>query len=424
MSLTNSRPVRVGPVGGLARYLAAIRGFHRNVHLILTATAFRGMVVATLGAVLNLYLYSLGYDARFIGVINAANSIAVLLVSVPVGYLADRIGRRPVLLAGGVAYPLAILGVTLAHSTAQILIFNFLFGIFACAYWVAGVPLLFASTEPAERVHAFSINSFLLWGFGPAGAFLGGQIVEIAARLLHVSANSSSALRAGMLFSVVLGLAGALPYPFLKEGPRPTPSREETPPIRRLAVLFAQLLIPDLILACGLGAILTFAQLYFHLRFGLDPGPVGIVLAAGGVTAGAATLFTPLLARRWGNLPTAVRCQLAATPMMAIVAASTTLGIALPAYWLMLMLRGMSDPVYTAFIQERVPEVYRARLTGFYSVTYSIGYSLGPAISGQLQKSGGFTPAFLLGAACYLAGASLLWMFFGRTRSQSSVEGT
>src|SRR5919199_483850 len=110
----NGSPLRFAAVQG---YLGSLRSLDRNVKLVLTATAFRGMVIASLVTVLNLYLYSLGYDTRFIGVINAANSLAVLLVSVPLGYLADRFGRRRVMLAGGIGYPISILGIILAHST-------------------------------------------------------------------------------------------------------------------------------------------------------------------------------------------------------------------------------------------------------------------------------------------------------------------
>lgn len=410
------RPLRFAPIGGIARYLAALRQFDRNVRLFLVCTAFRGMVIATLQTVLNLYLYSLGYDARFIGLINGFNSLAVLLVSVPFGYLADRFGRRPVLVVGGIAYPIAILAVALARSTPLIILFIFLFGVFAAAYWVAGVPLLFASTRPRERAQAFSLNSFLLWGLGPLGAFLAGQVVEIAAILLHVSANSADALRFGMYFMALLAAAGAIPYLFLHEPARPPLEHQQPVPRGAIAWLAARLLIPDVILAFGLGAVLTFSQLYFHLRFNLDPGAVGVVIGIGGVVAGAATLFTPILARRWGNLRATVRLQWSVAPLIGVMALSMVLPVSLVSFFLVVMFRGMADPVYTAFVQERVPERYRARLTGMYSVTYSIGYSLGPTVSGQLQKVGGFTPAFLMGAACYFTGALLLYLFFGRER--------
>lgn len=408
--------LRIGPVGGLRRYLVGARQFDRNVKLFLTVTAFRGMIIAALGTVLNLYLYSLGYDARFIGLINGVNSLAVLLVSLPVGFVADRVGRRPVLLVGGMAYPVSILALALSTTTPSILIANFIFGAVATSYWVAGIPLLVASTTERQRVQAFSINSFLLWGVGPIASFASGQVVELAAHAMHVSASSSSALRAGMLFMCVLALLGTIPYPFLREPARTGVVRREVQHATHMAPLFVKLLVPDVILAFGLGAILTFIQLYFHLRFRLDPGPIGVVLALGGVIAGAGTLATPLLARRWGNLYTAVRFQWMVTPAAIVLAVSTNLVFAIPAFWVLLTLRGMSDPVYTAFIQERVPEAYRARISGLYNVTYSIGYSLGPAASGELQKVGGFTPAFLMGTGCYFGGAVLLYAFFGRER--------
>jgi MFS family permease len=413
---------RLAPLEGVQSYLDALRDFDRNVTLFLTTTALRGMGIAAIGTVYNLYLYSLGYDARFIGVINAVNALAVLLVSLPIGYLADRFGQRPVLLVGGGAYPLTILALALAHSTPVILLFNFLWGGFSCAYWVAGIPLLYASTRERERVHAFSINSFFLWGLGPLGALLSGQAVEIAAGALGISASSAPALRFGLYFMVVLAVAGAVPNFFITQPPRAAAAEASPPPPARLARLFTQLLIPDLILAFGLGALLTFSQLYFHLRFHLDAGPVGLIMAVGGVIAGVGTLLTPGVARAWGNLRSAVRLQWSVVPMMVALALAGSLPVAVPAYWLLVTLRGMSDPVYTAFVQERVPELYRARLTGFYSVTYSLGFSLGPAASGQLQKAGGFTAAFLMAAAVYVLGPTLLYLFFGRGRHEAGVH--
>ncbi|MGH2444270.1 MAG: MFS transporter, partial [Chloroflexota bacterium] len=221
---------RQASLGGMPGYLASIGSFERNVKLFLTVTALRGMLIASLQTVVNLYLYSLGYDARFIGIINGSNAVAVLVVSVPLGYVADRVGRRPVLLVGGAGYPLAILFLSLSHGTALIMVFNFLFGAFSSAYWVAGVPLLFASTKPHERVQAFSINSFLLWGLGPLGALISGQVVEAAARIGGTPASSSSALRIGLFFIVLLGAVGFFPLLFLRERRAAVPHAKQPAP--------------------------------------------------------------------------------------------------------------------------------------------------------------------------------------------------
>jgi MFS family permease len=417
---TPPRRVRIGMPVGLGAYVASVRDFDRNVKLFLAVTAFRGMTVAALGTIFNLYLYSLGYDARFIGLINAFNGLAVLIVSVPVGYLADRIGRRPVLFAGGLVYPLSLLGLSFSTTTSVILVFNFIFGACAVSYWVCGVPMLFASTTSHNRVQAFSVNSFLLWGLGPVAAVAGGVIVDIAAGVLHASSTSSTALRAGMIFVVFLAAAGTVPYFFLREPESVAKHERQGTPPGRIVQLALRLLVPDLVLMFGVGSILTFSQLYFDLRFHLAPGAIGLVIGVGGTVAGSATLFTPRLSRAWGNLRTTVWLGWSAVPIMALLAGSTLLGFSLVAYWLVVALRGMIDPAYTAFVQERVPESYRARMTGLYSVTYSLGFSLGPVASGQLQKVGGFTPAFLMGATCYFAGAVLLFLFFGQTGTSRS----
>lgn len=421
-----SQPGSVRPeVPSVRRYLAAFGGFQSNVKRFLLITAFRGVAISGQSTIINLYLYSLGYDARLIGLLNAANALAILVISVPLGYLSDRIGRRPVLLVTGVLYPFSVLGLGLVHSIPLLLLFMLLFGFTGAGYWVGGVPLLYASTREEERVQAFSVNSFLLWGLGPLGAFLSGQVVEIGAALAHVPASSSIALRDGIFFLFVVQAVGSIPYLLLREPPVAGRMQEQAPPLGAMVRLAIRLLLPDVVLAFGIGAVLTFSQLYFHLRFHLDAGPIGIIMAAGGVVAGLGTLSTPFLARRWGNLHTTVGLQWVLVPLISVLAVVRTLVLAIPAYWLVVSVRGMADPVYNAFIQERVPERYRGRLTGLYSVTFSIGFSLGPAASGQLQTLGGFTPAFLLGAGCYLLGSLLLYAFFGRSvpAGRQEVEG-
>ncbi len=408
------RQPRLAP---LRIYLSAVRGLGRNAALVLSVTAFRGMVIAATSTVFNLYLYSLHYDSTAIGLINASGALATIVVSLPFGYLADHIGRKAVLMVGGFAYPVFLLVLSLVHSTTAFVLVNFVLGGVATAYWVAAIPLLYASTTASQRVSAFSINSFLLWGIGPLGALMAGQAVEIGARALHLSSSDPSALRVGMFFITFLAALGALPYPFLREPPRHPESHEPPPPLGALTRLIVQLLTPDLILAIGLGMLLTFVQLYFHVRFNLDAGPVGVIVGVGGIISGAGALLTPLIAQRWGNLKSAVRTQIAAVPLMVALALAGALWIAVPAFWIMVTLRGMADPVYTSFIQERVPEVYRARLTGFYSVTWSVGASIGPVVSGELQRRGGFTLAFAVAAVCYGLGAVLLSLFFGRSRA-------
>jgi MFS family permease len=77
-------------------------------------------------------------------------------------------------------------------------------------------------------------------------------------------------------------------------------------------------------------------------------------------------------------------------------------------------MRTLIEPVYAAFQMEQVSDRYRATLSGFYSVTWSIGFSIGPAVAGWLQTNVNLSTAFVFGACCLAVSASMLLFFFGR----------
>jgi MFS family permease len=397
----------------LIDYLSSVTSFERNVKLVLAGTMARGLAIGLLGTIFNLYLYSLGFSRPFIGIVNGVQALATLLVGLPLGYAADHWGRKPVLVAGGIAYPLATIGLTLTRIPALLLVLTFSFGVAATAYWVAAVPTLIANSEQKEWVRIFSVNSFLLWGIGPFGALLGGGVAQLAAVVLHVSSSSSSALRIALYFMTLIGSLGAIPFFFIRESRSPVVKRStdtEKSPIG----LFIRLMVPDAALAMGAGSVLTFIQLYFHLRFSLVPGTIGLVMAGGGIAGGLATLVAPALAHRWGTLGTVLRLQCISGPLMLILALVPWVALAILCYWALMASARMTDPIYTTFAQGQVPDTLRARLAGIYNVTYAIGFGLGPTISGFLQSYGGFTLAFIYGMGCYLLGATLLFIFFGR----------
>jgi MFS family permease len=78
------------------------------------------------------------------------------------------------------------------------------------------------------------------------------------------------------------------------------------------------------------------------------------------------------------------------------------------------IMRTLIEPVYAAFAMEQVSDRQRATLSGFYSVTWSIGFSIGPAVGGWLQSNVSLSTSFVFGAFCLLLAPSLLLTFFGK----------
>ena len=155
--------------------------FSPDARIVLWYTLSKGLTIALFGLVFNLYLYAEGFDRQFIGLVNALPAITSLLVAVPAGMLADRIGYRTLLIFTGMVNPLTMLGLAVTNSTPWLALFQLTNGVVGTLYWVSAVPLLAGSVEQERRVRLFSINSFLLWGAGSLGYVLGGQIVALAA---------------------------------------------------------------------------------------------------------------------------------------------------------------------------------------------------------------------------------------------------
>ncbi|HVC83217.1 MAG TPA: MFS transporter [Chloroflexota bacterium] len=383
-----------------------------TVRIVLWYTLSKGLTIALFGLVFNLYLYAEGYDRQFIGVVNALPAISSLIAAVPIGLLGDRIGQRPLFLITGFVNPLTMLGLALTSSAPILIIFSLANGIIATLYWVSAIPLLAESTSPDRRVRVFALNSFLLWGAGSLGYLLAGQVVALGAHVLGESSRAVGPLRWGMLAVVVVGFLGAVPLPLLRHAPRTRKPKSERAPYD--VRLYFRLLGPDMLLTCGGGSVAGFVGLYLTLRFGMRPANLGSFLTVSGLVGGVLVLLAPRVADRLGTTRAAILLQAGGVPAILLLTLAPVQAGAMAGELLRNGFRSMGDPVYNAFAMASVPPEQRATISGLYAVTWSIGFSLGPAISGVIQQHAGFTPAFLVGTGSMSAGVVLLWWFFQR----------
>jgi MFS family permease len=410
----------------------------RNVYLLLLFTTGKGFQLSISTLTLNYYVHSLGYQPDFIGVFSAMPAIGALVSAVPTGMLADRIGRKPVLLLTAFLTPLFLAACALVTTPFWLLFCAFMQGVVSTAYWVTNLPLLTESTTERQRVGVFALNSFLLLGVGSLGSLLGGAIPEFIAGILHISAASTIALRWGVFAAALFTFVFGLPLWFLRE-PRRTAANKAAKALleesvrnsgplaeavlhekrERLPVaLFVKLLVPDLLFTMGEGAVVALMQLFFILRFHLLPGPLGIIFTISGLAGGIFSLTAPLFVKRWSKLRVVTSVQYLTAPLMVLIGFAPVLPLAIAGEYARSFMRTLIEPIYAAFAMEQVSDRQRATLSGFYSVTWSIGFSIGPTVGGWLQTNVSLSTSFVFGAFCLLLAPSLLLTFFGRQLRQ------
>src|SRR3989454_1251478 len=410
----------------------------RNVYLLLLFTTGKGFQLSLSTLTLNYYVHSLGYQPDFIGVFSAMPAIGALVSAVPVGMIADRVGRKPVLLLTALLTPLFLAVCGLVTSPFWLLSCAFMQGVVSTAYWVTNLPLLTESTTESQRVGVFALNSFLLLGVGSLGSLLGGAIPEFMSSILHVSAASTIALRYGVFAAALFTFVFGLPLWFLQEPKRTAAnsaidkttqkvleeSVRNSGPLaeavlqekhERLPVaLFVKLLLPDLLFTMGEGAVVALMQLFFILRFNLLPGPLGIIFTISGLAGGVFSLTAPLFVKRWSKLRVVTTVQYLTAPLMILIGFAPTLPLAIAGEYTRSFMRTLIEPIYAAFAMEQVSDRHRATLSGFYSVTWSIGFSIGPTVAGWLQSNVSLSTSFVFGAFCLLLAPTLLLTFFGK----------
>jgi MFS family permease len=369
---------------------------------------------------------ALGFSNDVIGVFNSLPALALLLIGLPVGALADKLGYRVFILIAGFG---SLAGAVVLSFAAERLVAVAAAGIYSLGLTVLtvlAVPMMAQLSTPRERVSLYSFNQSLSWVGGVLGYLLGGYIPELALHGRRAAAASASSLRLAFLAMAVLQ-AIALPLVIrlsTASGLRPT----QALPARQLLQVdwgrFMRILIPQALLGIAAGMILNFIQLYLSQRFHLSPGPIGLILAAGALVTAAVALAAPAASRRLGMSLTISLSQLAGVPLVIGLAFFNSLPLALAALYLRQFILNLQAPLNQVFGMDFVEPQERARLASAQNVVFGIGFGgVGPLISGFLQVRGGFQLAFSVSALFYLLSGSTFLALFGRVRVPSETAG-
>jgi len=243
------------------------RGFGRTANVLLVYTLAKGLQLSLYALIFPLYLYHLGYKQDTIGLVTALGAVTTLIGAVPLGLLADRVGRARLFILSALLTPFPYLAISFTSSLAVIIpgvmIANFL----ATVYWSTNAPLLVGAVPAEDRVRVFAANSFLLMGVGALGAVIGGTIPSIAGYLLHPPSDATIPLRIALSGTAIISALGAIPLLGIRAVDGAPEARARAWRFRKSDLrLFGKLLCADALQAFGAGAVIGFLPLFFQLR--------------------------------------------------------------------------------------------------------------------------------------------------------------
>lgn len=351
----------------------------------------------------------LGVGYAALGLLATAFAVVSGVTQIPVGFLVDRLGARPILIAGLVIGSAAVIAMGLTGSYYALLVFAAVAGLANSVYHPADYAIISANIDERRIGRAFSLHTFCgyagnaaapltilaahqMWGWQNAliGAGCVGLCVALA-MLLNADALDSNNAR-----SAARAEPGSAPAP----APAPAGARLLlSPPILMCFLFFVMLAMSS----SGLSnfAVAAFVAVFempltdasAALTAFLVGGTLGILL--GGIIADRTTRHASVAMVGFGT--TAVLILLVgniAMPLLLLIAVLAVAGV----------LHGMIMPSRDMLVRAVTPPGSMGKVFGFVSTGLNVGSAVTPAIFGWIMDRGDPQIVFWL-AALFMLGA-------------------
>ena len=417
--------VRIGR--GIRDYGDHLVAFRPNARLYLVYAIVAGVAIGIFRLLFNFYILSLGYDEKLLGNLVTTSSLTALFVALPMGYLADILGRKVSLLISAVLVSFTIGMMVIWPTTPILYAMNILSGVAQSLAGVTMSPFLMENSSERERTYLFSFSSGMQMVSASVGNWIGGYLPSWIANARSVEAVSSQAY-GGSILVVAIGLAiSILPLILIKMPRLDHSERTVFAPFSYAArnpKKLTQLVLPMLITSIGAGLIMPFMNVFFRVQYHQSDQVIGVLFAWGSLAMGLGLLAAPPLADRMGKIQIVVITQGLSIPFLILLGFSPVFWVSGLAYYIRVALMNMSSPVYQTFVMEQVEPSSRAMVASLVSMSWSFGWAISPTISGILQVRYGFGPPFMGTIILYVISVILYWYFWWRKREPKEMAAS
>jgi len=349
--------------------------------------------------VVPLYATDLGASTAEVGAINAAFMLMAGLLAIPAGLLADRFGRRPVILGGLLVIAASSFLLYLSRTPQQMVGIYVLFGIGLAAY---SPSMMSYVADIAPRTHLgraygwYTVAANVAMMLGPATGGLLGRALGLRAVFL-VSGGLT-------LLMAFVALASLPPL-----GPAAASQRAVRPALGTLLRhrRYRACLLVTLGGCFGFGLFMTFLPLH-AADLGLDAGDVGLLFAAQALANALSRIPFGRLSDRVADRSTLVVAGIAGLSLaLALIGASGSLAALFAFAALLGVSMGVGFTALAALVADVVPAELRGLAMGGYNSCIYLGMTASAASMGGVIARAGFTASFAAGGAATLAAALL-----------------
>jgi MFS family permease len=390
----------------------ALKTLTRDGWLLFLTRFVRLFAYGSLSVVLVFYLIGLGLSEAQTGLLLTLTLVGDTVVSLYLTTRADRLGRRRMLIVGAVL--MAAAGLAFAFTR------NFLLLIIAGTIGVispSGNEVgPFLSIEQAALSHVVpgrTRTEVFAW-YTLAGS-LATAIGALCGGTLTHALQQQAVMRPVVSYRVVVILYAALGVMLAFVFTRLSSAAEVSAPgeesafpgtlksflgigrsrhvVAKLASLFA------LDSFAGGFVVQSFAAYWFYLRFGVDPGTLGVIFFWANIFAGISSLLASRIASRFGLIKTMVFTHLPSNILLILVPLMPNLSLATVVLLMRFSISQMDVPTRQSYTMAVVGAEERSAAAGITGVARTTGAAISPLFVGFM-----FARPSLINAPFFIAG--------------------
>ena len=394
------------------------RGFFskipRKLKWLIVALVFNNVAIGYLLVYLTAFFPELNISAGIVGLLLGLEG-AMVLLSIPLGILSDRKGRKKLLLIGTSLVPLPIIMIALTVNVTLLVVAAIILGIAESAALSTWNAIIADQTSLENRDASFSL-SFILGNGGVAFGFL---LPTFIPAIQSLTGLNSITVHQDLL--VLLGLISAITPVWLfriLRGYKETPNPSKLIRGKNFPTLLKFSGINSLI-GLGAGFIIPLIPTWLFLKFGTPDTFSGPLLSLSNLTIALAAITSPRLSSRFGLLKAIVATQGFSTVFMLSLAFVPDVRLAGGLYIIRAALMNVSVPLQDSYLMGIMSQDERGLASAINTVVWRIPNSITTVVGGLILATGRFDIPFYLATVFYVISISLFYTQFRNIRPQS-----
>ena len=373
---------------------AALRILTRDGWLLFLTRFIRLFAYGSLSVVLVFYLIGLGLSEAQTGLLLTLTLVGDTVVSLYLTTRADRIGRRCMLIVGAILMAAAGVAFACTHNFLLLILAGTI-GVISPSGNEVGPFLPIEQAALSHVVPARTRTEVFAWytltgSLATAtGALCGGTLTHALQKNVMTPVVS---YRVVVILYAALGVMLAVVFTRLSSAAEVSvPGDDSAFPAtlkdffgigrsRHVVIKLSSLFALDSF--AGGFVIQSFAAYWFYLRFGVNPGTLGVIFFWANIFAGISALLASRLASRFGLVNTMVLTHLPSNILLILVPLMPKLSLAVIVLLVRFSISQMDVPTRQSYTMAVVSAEERSAAAGITGVARTTGAAISPLFVG------------------------------------------